>query len=343
MSSDVVRVPLYGIFGDNFIRQVAVEAGNYREVPTTRGTFIEVDRNSLLNVLKVASSRAKNMVKVIPMNGNDQKTYGNVLKVLGFNQADPAWKVLDSYVPEDNHFTRGDFTPISFLKPDLYEYARLPGRLGNAHTRKIINVPPGYVILAVAGWVLSRLGSAQVSDREWVGVHAFSNVRSALQTLIDHLITKRIPGIKPETALSLWLAIKAIEANVSVDNLILEIYVVSDAFGKKPTELKGGFSVDLSRLLSRKELLTPNGSTYLEQLASMALSINCGQTCERDFAIRFTNLVYEYVNGSRRLEDLLYLAYREYIVNMKSSDFCKNNPARCYAYRYAEGLRRSSG
>lgn len=351
MSDEVIKVPLYGIFGDNFIRQVAVEVGEYREVVSGNRTFIEVDSNDLLNVLKMASDRAKNMNKVVPMNNNDQGIYNKILNSLGLSGADPMWKVLSSYKPNNNDFVKDELSPISFLKPDIYEYARLPGKPGGTPARNIIKVSLGYTVLAMAGWVLSRLGSTQLNENEWVGVHAFSSVRTSLQTLIGHLLKVRkglLPGIKPETALSLWLAINTIKANIVVDNFILEIYVVSDAYGRKSTTLKGGFAVNLSRLITRKELLMPGNessmdSPYLERLATTALETNSRRAYERDFAIRFTNLVYEYVNGSRRLEDLLYYAYREYVVNMKGSDFFANNPARYYAYRYAEDLTKELG
>jgi hypothetical protein len=219
----------------------------------------------------------------------------------------------------------------SFIKPEFYEYGRVPGKPGGEKSR--MRVDGRYVILAIAGWLLSRVGTAKMGNK-WVGVHVFTTTKSLLYNTCGDFA-----GVKPETAFIILLAKRVIESNSNISSA--RVYLVSDAWGKNPTVILGGFTVDLSRFLEKKELINDD----LIYLAEDALkSDNENQEFNtKDFSTRVVNLVYEIINGSKKVEELLYFTNREVsmeVVSGKFKEFCKDYKAYCKAYYYSQKLIR---
>ncbi|QXJ32152.1 type I-A CRISPR-associated protein CsaX [Saccharolobus shibatae] len=323
-----MEVPLYNIFGDNYIIQVATEAEN----STIYNNKVEIDDDELRNVLnlayKIAKSnedaaaerRSKAKKKkgeegetstsnvILPLSGNDKNPWTETLKCYNFPTTASLSDVFKNFsqVKECE-----EVSAPSFVKPEFYEFGRSPGMVERARRVKL-EVEPHYLIIAAAGWVLTRLGKAKVSEGESIGVNVFTPTRGILYSLIEN-VNGIVPGIKPETAFALWIARKVVSSVTNPNVNVVRIYTMSDAVGQNPTTINGGFSIDLTKLLEKRDLL----SERLEAIARNALSISSNM---RERYIVLANYIYEYLTGSKRLEDLLYFANRDLIMNLNSND-----------------------
>ncbi|AWR98110.1 type I-A CRISPR-associated protein CsaX [Acidianus sulfidivorans JP7] len=323
-----MEVPLYNIFGDNYVIQVATEAEN----STVSINKVEIDDNELRKVLDLvykiakkneealAERRSKAKKKkgeegdtptsnlILPLSGNDKNPWTNALKCYNFPTTASLSDIFKNFsqVKECE-----EVSAPSFIKPEFYEFGRSPGMVERARKMKL-EVEPHYLIIAAAGWVLTRLGKAKVSENNYVGVNVFTPTRSILYSLVDN-VNGIIPGIKPETAFALWIARKVASSVSNPKVNVMRIYTMTDAVGQTPTTINGGFTIDLTRLLEKTDLL----SERLEAIARNALSVNSNM---RDRYIVLANYIYEYLTGSKRLEDLLYFANRDLIMNLDSND-----------------------
>jgi len=319
-----MQVPLYNIFGDNYILQLASEAKEARI--TTK--YVEIEDSELEKVLGMASEIAEDKEKsqkkfYIPLSGNDRKPWEEALSCYNIPQTTALSQIFRGFskVKECD-----EVSAPSFIKPEHYEFGRVPGKV----EKEKIEVEPHYVILAAAGWVLTRIGSARVGNNEFVGVNVFSPQGGILYGLDKGLENSYIPGISPETAFSLWLSKKVsdlVKSNIMVS--FLRVYIMTDAGGNKPNVINGGFTIDVGKILSKRELLTKE----LEIIAKRALEVgdrgdkedknkdkNKKEHIARDYYIRLVNYIYEYINGSKRIEDLLYFANRDLLMNLDSDD-----------------------
>ena len=326
-------VPLYDIFGDNLVKQVGVNSGSYKFTSVKGMPYIEIDDKELSITLDVASQIAerleKNKRRVIPLSGNDKKPVEKVLKCFRFSPSDSISTVLKKFDLNSGP-CEIDSLP-SFIKPEFYEYGRVPGKPGGEKSK--MRVDGRYVILAIAGWLLSRVGTAKMGN-EWVGVHVFTTTKSLLYNAYGDFA-----GVKPETAFIILLAKRVIESNSNISSA--RVYLVSDAGGQNPTVILGGFTVDLSRFLEKKELINDD-LIYLAEDALKSDNENQGFNT-KDFSTRVVNLVYEIINGSKKVEELLYFTNREVsmeVVSGKFKEFCKDYKAYCKAYYYSQKLIR---
>jgi len=323
-----MEVPLYNIFGDNYIIQVATEAEN----SSIYNNKVEIDDDELRNVLNLAYKIAKNNEDaaaerrgktkkkkgeegetttsnvILPLSGNDKNPWTETLKCYNFPTTVALSEVFKNFsqVKECE-----EVSAPSFVKPEFYQFGRSPGMV--ERTRRVkLEVEPHYLIIAAAGWVLTRLGKAMVSKGDYVGVNVFTPTRGILYSLIQN-VNGIIPGIKPETAFGLWIARKVVSSVTNPNVSVMRIYTISDAAGQNPTTINGGFSIDLTKLLEKRDLL----SERLEAIARNALSISSNM---RERYIVLVNYIYEYLTGSKRLEDLLYFANRDLIMNLNSDE-----------------------
>ncbi|MGC8567284.1 MAG: type I-A CRISPR-associated protein CsaX [Caldisphaera sp.] len=308
-----MEIPLYNIFGDNYIIQCARETGNSNILSNK----VEIDDNELRKVLKSAREIAKNMENraaeigisnILPLSRNDTSPWNKTLQYYRLSTT-----VLSEVFEHFERFTdkltsvKDKVSAPSFVKPEFYEYGRSPGMV--ERTRKVeLQVEPYYLIIAAAGWVLTRLGKAKVNEGKYVGVHVFPSKGSIFH--LTQSVKGVVPGIKPETAFGLWIAIK-VKKSVAGLFSMMRIYTISDATLRNPTTVNGGFYIDLTKLDEKKKLLNKE----LETIASNALRINSNM---RERYIVLANYIYEYLTGSKRLEDLLYFANRDLIMNLNS-------------------------
>jgi len=303
-----MQVPLYNIFGDNYILQLAAEAKEARITPN----YVEIEDGKLERVLGMAAEIAEDKEKLqkkfsISLSGNDKKPWEQALSCYNFPQAATLSQIFRGFskVKECD-----EVSAPSFIKPEHYEFGRVPGKV----EKEKIEVEPHYVILAAAGWVLTRIGKAKVGNNDYVGVNVFSPQGGILYELSKGLESSFLPGISPETAFSLWISKKVsdlVKDNITVS--FLRVYIMTDAGGNKPNMINGGFTVEVDKILGKRDVLTDR----LERIASKALNVDNSM---RDYYVRLVNYIYEYVNGSKRIEDLLYFANRDLLMNLDSND-----------------------
>jgi CRISPR-associated protein CsaX len=304
-----MRIPLYNIFGDNYVKQVAIEAGKYEILRNA----IEIDDNLLKEVLKIAGDIAKSreeknknkIVNILPLSRNDKGAWEKILKCYNFGNIATLSEVLYKFSPEAEK-CNVDTAP-SFVKPEFYEHARIPGKPGGSKSK--MSVDGSYLVVAAAGWVLTRLGKVKVNEGNKLGVQLFTTTKSNLYKILENI--KCIPGIKPETAFAIWIADKIINVNLNV--YTLKVYLISDAVGQSPTTIEEGFVLDLNKLLMNKEMINDD----IVYIASDALNIDSNT---RNYSAKIINLVYEVISGSKRIEDLLYFANRDLIMISESND-----------------------
>lgn len=305
-----MKIPIYNIFGDNYIRQVAIEAEKYKEYKD----YIEIDDNELKNVLNVASQIAEEReskskkgkeVNILPLSGNDKKAWEKSLECHNFNNTAPLSVVLKNFSgPKECE----EVTAPSFVKPEYYEFSRIPGQPGKDKSK--LEIQPYYLIVASAGWVLSRIGKAKLKENDWVGINIFTDTRSLIYNIVKDMNV--IPGIKPETAFALWIASKLKEANANPN--VVKVYMLSDAGGQQPTTIRGEFTLELGRLLRDKKDFITND---LAQIASDALN---SDSETKNYSAKVVNLIYEVLTGSKELEELIYIANRDLVMNLDSDD-----------------------
>jgi len=313
-----MKIPLHNTFGDNYIIQLATEAGEAKILPE----YVEIDDDRLKDILELVAEIAKERERqkqetikkskkqgnkvgiLIPLHPNDRR-YGwkGVLSCYGYTEDTQLSEMFENFeVKECNKVSAP-----TFIKPERYEYDRAGGE---------VKVEPYFVILAAAGWVLTRIGTIIEKKGKniiTIGVHVFSPEGGILYSL-NKKIAGRLPGIKPETAFSLWISKKVLDvlsANTFVS--FLKVYTITDPIQNQPTVINGEFTVEVGKILAKADLLTGN----LEDIVFKALKSDYEM---RDYYIRLVNYIYEYINGAKRIEDLLYFANRDFLVNLKSKD-----------------------
>ncbi|WP_246263951.1 type I-A CRISPR-associated protein CsaX [Metallosphaera tengchongensis] len=314
-----MTVPLYDIFGDNFVITLASLTSNARRTLDS----VEFDERELRDALLTASEVAKAREGAgkfdFPRSGNDKRSFSASLKCFNIPEGTPVStaleKVANSLSPQPSC---EEVSSLSMLKPEFYEYARTPGFYGGRKTG--IEVSPTYVMLSVAGWVLSRLGRAPVANREYVGVYAFpidiDRKFSTIPSLLKSLGNGMIPGTEPATALSIWLASKMLESKAIVDQVML--YFMSEPGGQSPARVTSGQIVSVERLVKHKKFSDVHKTA--EIIARRALSPDPWECDKGGFSVRFSNLLFEVLTGSRREVELTYFANREYMSWRNSDD-----------------------
>lgn len=300
-----MKIPIYDIFGDNYIRQVAIEADNFNIL----WNAIEIEDDSLRNVLDIAAKIAKIKEEksnklILPLSGNDKKIWEKVLKCYNFTSTALLSDVLSNFSMKPES-CKLDNVP-SFVKPEFYEYIKMPGLPGKEKFK--ITVDGLYIIIAAAGWVLTRLGKVKINEKDWLGVQTLTFTKSNLYKIFENIY---VPGIKPEVAFAIWIGKNIIDANLNVYGL--KVFLISDAVGQAPTAIVGGFLIDLQKLLENKELLNDD----IVWLAKDALNIDSNT---RNYSTKIVTLAYEVLSGSKKIEDLLYYANRDLIMNSNTND-----------------------
>jgi len=188
-------VPLYDIFGDNLVKQVGVNSGSYKFTSVKGMPYIEIDDKELRITLDVAGQIAerleKNKRRPIPLSGNDKKPVEKVLTCFRFSPSDSISTVLKKF-DLNSEPCEIDSLP-SFIKPEFYEYGRVPGKPGGEKSK--MRVDGRYVVLAIAGWLLSRVGTAKMGN-EWVGVHIFTlQNRYCITLMVTLPVSSRRPPL----------------------------------------------------------------------------------------------------------------------------------------------------
>jgi len=312
-------VNTYDVFGDYYVITVASLAeGQWR------GRGIEIPDNRFLEVMQLASSLARGreeeimerrgkskeatgVPRILPMTGNDKKPFERALSCLNIPPRSMISEILRKVNPDMAKRDCPKVTAPSFVKPDMYEHGRYPGYKGNTEVE--VEVDPVYLVVAVAGWVLSRLGETMMNKGERIGVHLFPVNVDRQFTVLPSLVRDmpKIPGFFPSTAFLLWLTYQMVKSKAVISSG-LNIYAVSDAAGQSPAAVVSGYTTSVERLLDYK-IFKDRRAFALEAVTAEALKYDSKE--RRNLAIRISNLLYEVLMGSRRSEELMYIVNRE--------------------------------
>ncbi|MCG3109174.1 hypothetical protein L3N51_01464 [Metallosphaera sp. J1] len=321
-------VNTYDVFGDYYVITVASLAGG-----RWSDGRVEIPDQEFLNVIQTASSLArqreeerrkriektkkiKGVLRVLPLSGNDKKPFEQALTCLNIPTQSTISEILNKVTPNMKVTPQcSKISAPSFVKPEMYEYGKYPGYRGS--TKVELKVDPIYLMVATAGWVISRLGEAKVGNNDRIGIHLFpvdvDHLFSPLPSLVKS--SPFIPGFYPSTAFLLWLAYQMVSRRAEITSG-MNIYAVSDAGGSSPASVVGGFTTSVERLL-RSEIFKSDVAYVVERISSEALRYDSSR---RDFAIRISNLLYEILMGSRRVEELVYFTNRELLsIRMRKS------------------------
>jgi len=324
-----MRVKLYDIFGDNYIIAVASLAKGSRRLKDE----IEISDEEVENVSNIAyqiakakedsiQKRTKKRV-MLPMSGNDKKKpFRSVLKCFNIPPDSNLSEILEKITPEEKKCEK--VSALSFIKPELYEFGRYPGYVGNR--KNDIKIEPSYVMLSVVGWTLTRLGVAPFSRGERVGIHLFPQDIDYSFIVIPNLLKgiDYIPGFQPLTAFTLWLTYKMVSTNAIIDQS--RMYVISDAGGMSTASVVSGYSIGVKKILENK-IFYESISYMLRDIAADALNPD---SSTRSFSIQVSNLIYEVLMGSKRREELLYISNRE--LNSLINSNISENDKKIYKY-----------
>ncbi|MEW9492341.1 MAG: type I-A CRISPR-associated protein CsaX, partial [Candidatus Aramenus sulfurataquae] len=314
-----VEIPLYNIFGDNFVIALASLTKNARRSLDS----VEFDDVSLKNALltasqlskerKITDKKGKQTELDFPKSGNDKESFNEALQCFNIPEGAQVSDILSKFAASIPQLPPCDeVTAPSMLRPEHYEYVRTPGFYRRIKASAKAQVSPVYVLVSLAGWVLTRLGRAPVGKGEYVGVYAFpidvEKRFGMIPSLLKELGTKDVPGTEPSTALAIWLASKMLKSHAPIDQLM--IYTVSEPVGKEPAAVTNGQLISVGRLLSNerfREIHEEAGA-----IAEKALSPNPWECDANNFSVKFSNLLFEVLSGSKREVELAYLANREY-------------------------------
>jgi len=292
-----MKVNLYDMFGDNFIIQLAKEA---RDAKITE-KYVVIDDDKLARVLKMVAEIAKERekrqndekVNILALSDNDRMNgWHDTLSCYGYNEDAPLSEIFQNFQPKEEC---EKVTATSFIKPDRYEKDK---------AGKKVRVEPNYIILATAGLILTRISTLYYKKNEIYGVHIFSPEGGILYSL-NKKLKGWVPGIKPEVAFSLWITKKILDiASSDVSVNYINTYIVADASRSTPTQIRAGFTIQINKILAKAHLLTDT----LERIVAKALNDN---EENRNYYIRLTNYIYEYITGSKNINDVLYFANRD--------------------------------
>ena len=309
-----MKIPLHDIFGDNFIIQLATEAEDAEITPD----HVQIDDDKLMKLLKmiadISEEKEKQKQETIKRTKNKEQKEGggkNIIIPFAGNDSRTVWKdVLSCYSYSENiqlsemlrNFEMKECKKVavmSFMRPEWYEF--------NKAMRKVeIKVEEYYVLLAMAGWVLTN-----ISNTGNIFINIFSPQGGILFSLNKDIGGKTL-GARPETAFSLWITKKILDI-LSSNTIVNYIKVYILTRGSNTINLANEFSVDTARLLSKPHLLT----NTLERIAYRALQ---DKNELRGYYIHLVNYIYQYITNPKKIDELLYFANRDTLIIEKSND-----------------------
>ncbi len=302
---------------------------------TLYGTDVEVSgpqpRMALEEVLNLAvqvlEEKIRKGVKVeMRLSGNDKKYLDDIRHALSLPQDASQIDMIKTLAsnPLANY---GKVRLPSGLKPEYYEYNRVPGYAGSENLRLARDeYPVNVVAMSLAGYLLCKVGSAKLDRDRWVSVVAtpvitasgltvdpnyrFSVYVDPLRQLIDDLLQRKglLAGLFPETALALLLA-------CSMGGAQFKLYAVKEAIGQEPATIFSAMQMDLRPLYEEMRNLHLTDDRYRKKIAHIAessLNVNL-QGVEKTLATRFSLLLYEVLSRARPPEEFVSAVNREYL------------------------------
>jgi hypothetical protein len=222
----------------------------------------------------------------------------------------------------------------SLLKPEFYEYNRLPGYVGESSRMMREQFPALSVGLSLVGYFVCKVGRAQVDVKQWVSVvvtpeiistnrpfaidqnYRLSTFVTPVKNLYGYLSQKSyyVAGLFPEPALQLWLASQMGGAKIN-------IYAINEPAGKNPATIYSSMKIDLEpihKALSKYNFLKNYAAkSNLVNLLEKALRAT-EKSNAKSISVRFAILLYEVFTGVKPPLVFIYAASREYMTWSKS-------------------------
>ncbi len=310
------------------------------------GTEVEVSgpqpRMALEEVLNLAvqvlEEKNRKGVKVeMRLSGNDKKYLDDIRHALKLPK-DASQIDMIKTMASDPLANYGEVRLPSGLKPEYYEYNRVPGYAGSESSRLARDeYPINVVVMSLAGYLLCKVGSAKLDrklDRnQWVSVvmtpvitargltidpdYRYTVYVDPLRRLIDDLLQRKrkgqLDGLFPETALALLLA-------CTMGGAQFKLYAITEASGQKPATIFTAMQMDLRPLYEEMvKKLRLSDDQYREKIvkniiniAKLSLDVKT-QGVEKTLATRFSLLLYEVLSEARPPEEFVNAANREYL------------------------------
>ena len=216
---------------------------------------------------------------------------------------------------------------LSVLKPEYYEFNRIPGYAGSENLRRARDeYPINVVAMSLAGYLLSKVGTARLERTQPVSVvvtpvitarglavdpeYRYNVYVDPVGRLVDDLLQRKgwLDGLFPETALALLLA-------CIMGGAQFKLYAVKEAGGQEPATIFSAMQMDLRPLYERMRELQLTDELYRQKIVTIAkssLDVNA-QGLKKTLATRFALLLYEILSRSRPPEEFVSVVNREYL------------------------------
>ncbi|MEM1635980.1 MAG: hypothetical protein QW794_03065 [Thermosphaera sp.] len=262
----------------------------------------------------------------LPMSGNDRKVFmklcyelgceldlvqifGAYSDILGSKSIDNLRKGLEKF-----DIVAEGYSLPSIFKLELYGLTRTT--LFKDGFSIDPRVSPDFLLLMLAGYILSRVGRARIDERNWVSVHVFPTElawsKSCWQRLHEEL-SGLWRGVRPTDALTLFLLAKLWNLLKDEPHNLL-VLGVADPSGRKPAAIDMSINAPLKDIYIRaKDKL----NLLFEQEWKKDIFIRLIEKAldarqqNREIAEKFVKLLFLSLQGdTRALEELLLLSSR---------------------------------
>lgn len=276
--------------------------------------------NGLKEALKIIAYSVKRRGENrIPLSGNDKNIIQRIYKCYGIAEINNLYDQIKTFSDHLTNECKEDKLP-SLLKPELYEYNRIPGYKGEGKRKMEDYYPAISIMLGLIGYLGSKVGRIRgeqsvllLPEEVWsINPIESSKFSSALGQFLDQMSKFRyiFPNIHPEPALILWLAINTESLNR------FRLFIINDPRGQEPATLSSQLTIDLSRIkeiLYKYEILTDYD--LVSKLNNILRNVLFSDKPKHS-ALRFSVLLYETLVGVKSWEETLYFGLRDYMTNL---------------------------
>jgi len=276
---------------------------------------------------QVLEERVRKGVRVdLRFSGNDKKYRDEIWRALSLSQDASPIEMIRT-LASDPLKDYGRVRLPSVLKPEYYEFNRIPGYAGSENLRLARDeYPINVVAMSLAGYLLSKVGTARLERTQSVSVvvtpvittrglavdpeYRYNVYVNPVGRLVDDLLQRKgwLDGLFPETALALLLA-------CTMGGAQFKLYAVKEAGGQEPATIFSAMQMDLRPLYERMRELQLTDELYRQKIVTIAkssLDVNA-QGLKKTLATRFALLLYEILSRSRPPEEFVSVVNREYL------------------------------
>lgn len=308
--------------------------------------------NGLREAINLVADYVANQVKIgarvrIPMSGNDRRILSNVFQCYQASpdaSPDHVIRQIGSHI----YTVKCDSLRLpSLLKPELYEYTRIPGYLGEGERRFDEEYPVESIALAIIGYLGAKVGAYYVrgegravallppDEGGYNARYFLERYSKPLRNMWNKQADKErrmvFPGISPEPALIIWLALQLPEADK------INVVSLKEPAGQEPATISSYLSLSLESVRINPSLWNciekANEQGFVDRILRMALNPNPEQ--RSDLAAKASLWLYEALVGARQVEEALYVMSRNQVSALLTGSEASNDA------RYLASLAKS--